>query len=176
MLGMDSTSSRRYFIQTRIITENKSKINPFLKKIWTGTDFFFVSLFPPLSSHSFFTKNSYVAKCPFPQKVKKASASRKILCNPCVFSTDRRGCGKLLWINLWRMWKTQLFPQVFPLRPRQALLCKTCAGGGHTSALREQPPESIPKRNLENLRQKVPIPPRLFEGKGPLSFFTPKNL
>ena len=32
MLGMDYTSSRRYFIQSSIITENLSKINPFLKK------------------------------------------------------------------------------------------------------------------------------------------------
>ena len=35
MLGMDYTSSRRYFIQSSIITENLSKINPFLKKIFS---------------------------------------------------------------------------------------------------------------------------------------------
>ena len=35
MLGMDYTSSRRYFIQSSIITENLYKINPFLKKIFS---------------------------------------------------------------------------------------------------------------------------------------------
>ena len=36
--------------------------------------------------------------------------------------TDRRNysgffCGKPLWINLWRMWKSSVFPQLYPHFP-----------------------------------------------------------
>lgn len=72
MLGMDSTSSRRYFIQTRIITENKSKINPFLKKIWMRGDFFFVSPLPPLVKPFIFHKKFMCGKMPIPPKSQKS--------------------------------------------------------------------------------------------------------
>ena len=72
MLGMDSTSSRRYFIQTRIITENKSKINPFLKKIWTGTDFFFRFPVSPLVKSFIFHKKFICGKMPIPPKSQKS--------------------------------------------------------------------------------------------------------
>ena len=74
------------------------------------------------------------------------------------------------------MWKTQLFPQVFARCPGPAFLCKNCVSRGHPSAVREQHPEQPSKRNLENLRQKVPIPPRLFERKRLFPPLAPKNL
>ena len=49
------------------------------------------------------------------QKLGKGRNLSNSLCKLCHLNLFNIGCGKLLWINLWRMWKSVRFQQVFCL-------------------------------------------------------------
>ena len=81
MLGIDYTSSQQYFIQSRIITENPLKINPFLKKILSGAKISSALPITWLSRPKFFTKTKATSKCSETVKVTKVYHFGKVLCN-----------------------------------------------------------------------------------------------
>ena len=46
--------------------------------------------------------------------------------NRFCISTTTPTCGKLLWINLWRLWKTASYQQVFSRFPPAGQVVEKC--------------------------------------------------
>lgn len=73
---------------------------------------------PHLSRPEFLHKSAPVVKITRGEKVGKLSKTvASFYVNLGCISTTGPGCGKPLWKNLWRVWKTLSFQQVFRLFP-----------------------------------------------------------
>ena len=98
-------------------------MNTFSKKFLSGPG----SALPPaafpilrrsLSSPDFLHKHLPCGNYYDPRKSGKCvEGCHLLLCQSHILSTAAEGCGKPLWKNLWRMWKTPSYQQVFCLFP-----------------------------------------------------------
>ena len=147
MLGMDYTSSRRYFIQSSIIAEIHHKINPFLK-------IFFLPLPSPVNPH-IFHKIWSLGKMPVSGKMSLLRFLCKKIMSPIVVSPQRYSivenpCGK----SCGECGKLIVMHSVFSFPSFLLPLCRNYIPGGHESAEGEQFRFKAPKRNRAHPKRK----------------------
>jgi len=128
MLGIWGTPFSVIFIQFYIIASLFHKINPFFKKICGNFIFAEKACAPAFFWFSTgsnarcknLVKSLILHKemcCGKNYEMRKSRVfvfqCRNFLCKPLMHTCFYPGCGKPLWKNLWRMWKSASFQQVF---------------------------------------------------------------
>ena len=71
-----------------------------------------------MSRRNFAGKKGVWAKWQIFEKLESCRNRTKILCKQNVYIPGAAGWGKLLWKNLWKLWKSSAFPQAKVKKPR----------------------------------------------------------
>ena len=106
------------FIQVHIIAPLSFKINPYLKIFFRRDRLRAHQTLSSVSSPDFLHKKLPVVIITTLGKVDDLSLQGSpVMSILPTLPHPWGGCGKLLWINLWRMWKTPGYQQVFLFSP-----------------------------------------------------------